>query len=202
MEQLLARLDKWLKTNRADFVETLGAPATSAQLDDLEYRIDSKLPQSFRDFYQWHNGQLEGFGFFASYSLMPVDFVIDAWEGEFARLSDVATDGREFVASDPHWVPFLHSGGSFICLDLTGVHDGKPGQVIDDEKPNHYFILAPTLEQWLECYVTSLELGYWVPDEEGTEYYPKELEGEKGTHYGKLLSQRLPGFPITVDRRR
>lgn len=204
MEALLARLEKWLQANRAEFFETLGPGVTDAVLDDLEYRLDAKLPQDFRALYKWRNGQMtEGFGFYASYSLMPVDFIIDAWEGDYAKLADLTAEGREFVANDPNWVPFLHSGGSYLTIDLTGVQDGKPGQVIDDEQPSQYFILAPSVEQWLETFVTSLELGYWSSDEEGTEYYPNELPaGETGTHYGKLLSQRLPGYPIAVDRKK
>ena len=56
-DALIARADKWLAANRADYYEILKPGATDAELDAFEGRFAIKLPAAFRQLYRWRNGQ-------------------------------------------------------------------------------------------------------------------------------------------------
>jgi cell wall assembly regulator SMI1 len=115
----LERMELWLATNRPDYLERLRPGATEAELDAFEARFSLQLPDSFREFYRWRNGQPPDLSASLSQNWM------------FSSLDEIAETkelldgmiGTDF--EDPKWwrlswIPFLaNGGGDHLCLDLT-----------------------------------------------------------------------------------
>ena len=160
MESLLERMERWLATNRPDYLARLQPGVIDAQLDAFEDRFSIKLPSAFRKLYRWRNGQAEG-----NYKSLQLNRM-------FSTLESVA-DTKELmdgmIGSDfdrPEWwrrgwVPFLsNGGGSHLCVDLTAEDGGRPGQLVafwkaDEDRPIEY----ASVEAWLADLVESMESG-------------------------------------------
>src|SRR5881394_3336293 len=54
---LIERVDRWLAAQRPDYYTRLQPGVTDAALDAFESRFSLRLPESFRAFYRWRNGQ-------------------------------------------------------------------------------------------------------------------------------------------------
>lgn len=160
VEQLIARMDRWLAANRPDYYALLQPGGSDADLDAFESRFAMKLPTAFRKLYRWRNGQ----------DPMSYDAIQD--NRSFCTLDDVAETkamldgmiGSDF--EDPRywrrgWIPFLHNGGgSYLCLDLAAEDGGEIGQLIafwkqDQDRPVEF----ASMEAWLRALVTSMEEG-------------------------------------------
>jgi cell wall assembly regulator SMI1 len=160
VEQLIARMDRWLAANRPDYYALLQPGVSDADLDAFESRFAMKLPVAFRQLYRWRNGQ----------DPMSYDAIQD--NRSFCTLDDVAETkamlddmiGSDF--EDPRywrrgWIPFLHNGGgSYLCLDLAAEDGGEIGQLIafwkqDQDRPVEF----ASMEAWLRALVTSMEDG-------------------------------------------
>jgi cell wall assembly regulator SMI1 len=160
VEQLIARMDRWLAANRPDYYALLQAGVSDSDLDAFESRFAMKLPVAFRRLYRWRNGQDP-----RSYDAMQDN-------RSFCTLDDVAETkamldgmiGSDF--EDPRywrrgWIPFLHNGGgSYLCLDLAAEDGGEIGQLIafwkqDQDRPVEF----ASMEAWLKALVTSMEDG-------------------------------------------
>jgi cell wall assembly regulator SMI1 len=57
VEELIARLDRWLAANRADYYAELRPGVTDQALDAFEARFGVQPPAAFRLLYKWRNGQ-------------------------------------------------------------------------------------------------------------------------------------------------
>ena len=127
---LIERVDRWLAAKRPEFYARLQPGVTNAALDAFESRFALRLPEAFRAFYRWRNGQeptcnasFHGNRMFSSLE-------------EIAETKDMLDGmiGSEF--ENPHWwrrgwVPFLaNGGGDHLCLDLTAEVGGTPGQLV------------------------------------------------------------------------
>ena len=160
VEQLIARMDRWLTANRPDYYALLQPGVPDADLDAFESRFAMKLPVAFRQLYRWRNGQ------------NPVSYAAIQGNRYFCRLEEVAETkemldgmiGLDF--EDPRywrrgWIPFLHNnGGSYLCLDLAAQDGGEIGQLIgfwkqDQDRPVEF----ASVEAWLKALVTSMEDG-------------------------------------------
>jgi cell wall assembly regulator SMI1 len=105
------------------------------------------------------------------------------------RIMKELTEAGEFEFEywwRPGWIPFLaNGGGDNLCLDLEGSFNGRVGQVlefwhIDTDRT----VLYPSLDNYLETVVSSLESGAWPENEE---FWPTSHE-----HIARLN----PGYPI------
>lgn len=157
---LIERLDRWLAAERPDYYARLQPGATNASLDAFEARFSLRLPEPFRAFYHWRNGQELSCS--ASFE----------HNRRFSSLEEIA-DTKEMLDGmigsdfeDPRWwrrgwVPFLaNGGGDHLCLDLTAEDGGAPGQLVTfwhdwDNRSIKY----PSFEAWLEQLVDSMENG-------------------------------------------
>jgi hypothetical protein len=124
----VARLDRWLAANRADYYAELRPGVTDQVLDAFEARFGVHLPDAFRLLYKWRNGQ------------NPMHFESFQNNWMFSSLADITVSkeildgmiGYDFT--DPkwwrkEWIPFLHSGGGdHLCLDPMARDFGKPMQ--------------------------------------------------------------------------
>jgi cell wall assembly regulator SMI1/predicted DNA-binding WGR domain protein len=160
VSDLLARLDKWLSSNRPDYYGKLLRGAAPADLDAFEKKLQVQLPSGFRELYQWRNGQDPNCSASLQYNWM------------FSRLEDLS-DSKEtldgmigFDFEDPKWwrrgwIPFLsNGGGDHLCVDLTAEDGGAPGQLLtfyhdSKRRPVEY----PSLRAWLSELVDSMENG-------------------------------------------
>ena len=160
MDELLARMDRWLAAHRPDYYRLLRPGVTDAELDAFEARFGLALPTEFRQLYRWRDGQdpqssapLQGNRTFSTFA-------------EVTTTKELMDDliGSDF--DDPAywrrgWVPFLHNGGgSHLCLDLLAEGGGEVGQLVafwkrDEDRPVEY----PNLEAWLTHLVASMEDG-------------------------------------------
>lgn len=162
IEQFLARIDVWLAQHRPNYYQALQAPASAAQLDELEQQLGHALPAVFRALYLWRNGQspMVSDSFEENRMLMPLEEVI-----ETKQMLDemIDTDFDDPTYWRRGWIPFLsNGGGSYWCLDLAAEDGGHPGQVIsfwksDEDRPIEY----KTMEEWLAHLAQSMEDGHY-----------------------------------------
>jgi cell wall assembly regulator SMI1 len=160
IDDVIARLDRWLATNRPDYYASLQPPATELQLDRFEAKFSLHLPRAFRRLYRWRDGQdpmsFEAMQFNRMFSgLDAISETKELLDGMIGFDFDAPTDWRR------GWVPFLHNGGgSHLCLDLEAVDGGVPGQLIgfwkaDSDRPIEF----ASIDAWLEDLVASMEGG-------------------------------------------
>ena len=89
-------------------------------------------------------------------------------------------------------MPFLDAGGDCLCVDTRGTLGGVAGQVIaffhdDSARAIEY----PSLRNWLETFVVSLEAGLWREQDNALELLDKE-------RFEQLHKQMSPGYPVVV----
>lgn len=160
IDNLITRLDRWLRDNRAEYYSHLQPGVTDDLLTAFEQRFSLKLPTDFRALYRWRNGQAANeFGSFQHNRM-------------FSALEEIA-DTKEMLDEmigadfkDPKWwrcgwVPFLsNGGGDHLCLDLITEDGSNPGQLIAfwhdwEERSIEY----PNFTVWLTELVQSMEDG-------------------------------------------
>ena len=161
-DNLIHRMDCWLRDNRPAYYATLQPPADDIDLDQFENRFSIKLPTEFRSLYKWRNGQdllANNFDVLVgNQSLMPLENIADTKE---------MLDGMiGFDFEDPKWwrrgwIPFLaNGGGDHLCLDIAAEDGGQPGQLISfwhdwDQRSVEF----PNITGWLTKLVESMESG-------------------------------------------
>jgi cell wall assembly regulator SMI1 len=57
MNDLVARLDKWLRVNRPDYYPDFQPGVTATEIAEFEMQFAPKVPQLFKELYMWRNGQ-------------------------------------------------------------------------------------------------------------------------------------------------
>ena len=95
MENLLERLEQWLRLNRPDYFSRLQPGLTLEEITEISAPLGFKLPDEVIKLYQWHNGTL---GFYDEF------FIIY----RFATLKDAVErtlEMRESTAEYPLGVP-------------------------------------------------------------------------------------------------
>ena len=193
-DELIVRLDKWLRAHRPDYYRWLLPGLTDFEYKKFEKRLGRQLPAAFRALYQWRNGQSDncykGFQdnrqFASAESILHHKQVID----------EVSQAGDFTMANWWHstWVPFLdNGGGDAVCLDLTGVFTGCPGQLIKfwhdwEDRSVQY----PSLLVWLDVFVGSLEMGLWA--DVGGDLHPVDEEA-----WARYRRRHSPGYPLRYE---
>ena len=184
MATTLERLDDWLRAYRPDYHAQLSPGLTAEEVLAFEQALGRELPDAFKGFFRWRNGQDDGCydSLVHNFSLMSADAVIGARTGLNGLL-----EGGDFDRANwwsPGWIPFLHNGGGdHYCLDLAGTFTGAPGQVLvfwhaDSDRP----IQSRDFATWLETVVTLLEADDFGLDE-----------------YGVDLEDHDPGYPLEFE---
>ena len=155
MDELLRRLDQWVRAHRADYYPVLNPPATPAQLSKLEKVVGKPLPAEFHSLMQWKNGQPEG-----EYSaLHPITNEM------FMAISEIITtikDMRELVKFGDisadlwknTWIPFMSDGGGrHTCVDA------ESGNVFiwDHEEETAPEVKYKTIREWLKDLLAVLD---------------------------------------------
>jgi cell wall assembly regulator SMI1 len=154
---LLGRIDRWLAKHRPHVYRALLPGASPADLDALQAVLGGKLPDELRAWLSWHNGQdADGVGAF-----------VDSWYLMSAR--QIAEAKKELDAEghpgwQRAWVPFLDDDESdYLCLDAGQA--GCPVRECWSGQPDHPTV-APSLQAWVEQFVTGLEQNAYHEDPE------------------------------------
>lgn len=158
--ELIAKLDQWLRTHRPDYYANLHPGVTEADLAALETQFSLQLPSTFHQLYRWRNGQD-----LASFESLQLNRM---WMSlaDIAETKDLLDGMIGYDFDDPRywrrgWVPFLsNGGGSYLCLDLTAEDGGQPGQIVefwkaDEDRP----VIWANMRAWLAALVGSMEDG-------------------------------------------
>jgi cell wall assembly regulator SMI1 len=161
MLELVTRLDAWLSRYRPSYHAQLLPGLTAEELTAFEAQLGVTLPDGFRVFYQWRNGQADDYfkSFRGNQSWMSAADIAGTKE-----LMD-SMIGSDFEPGwwERSWIPFLHNGaGSYLCVDIAGMNGGQPGQLVefwnrDRDRP----VVSPGLDYWLHDFVRSLERDRW-----------------------------------------
>jgi cell wall assembly regulator SMI1 len=190
MPALLDRLDRWLRRNRPAYYSRLRPGASERDLMKFERNLGRNLPAGLRALYRWHDGQEAGCSSAFQYQqmFMPLADVRRAsvalnqlyFDGEFSEMNWWSTA----------WLPFLDNGsGDHLCVDLDGAFAGHPGQVVsfyhDWDRRN---IEYPSLEKWLQVFVTGTEADMW--EENDGAFQPLDADQMRG-----VRSRLTPGYP-------
>ena len=148
--EAIARVDRWLATQRPSYYAHLRPGVTNAALDAFQSRFALELPMDFRLLYRWRNGQEPGNSeaLYRNRMFMSLEEIAEEKELLDGMIGYDFDDPRYWRRS---WVPFLHNGGgSYLCLDLAADDGGSPGQLVafwkaDDDRPVEY----PSVTAWL-----------------------------------------------------
>jgi cell wall assembly regulator SMI1 len=157
---LLAKIEWWLKSNRAGYFNQLLPGATDADLDTFAARFGLALPAGFRALYRWRNGQ------------SPNDFSSFTGNRMFMSLAEVTKEktGLDTRANtdDPsawrrEWIPFLDDGGgNYTVVDLTPEGHGQLRDYYHDE--DFRTVVNASVEEWLQEIADSMEDGTYEGD--------------------------------------
>ena len=182
MEALLNRLEAWFQEHLPEVLADLNPGAIPFALEYLEDIIDVQLPNSFKEFYQWHDGQKREIliGLFYGFEWLDLEEVYNEWQ-TWSELSDQGFDEIESFHTgkvkemyiNKRWIPFTNDGGgNHLGIDLDPGLRGTVGQIINfgsDEDTK--FVIADDFESFLSWYITQLESGNYLIKENS--------EGEK-----------------------
>jgi cell wall assembly regulator SMI1 len=156
----IARLDRWLANNRPDYYQSLQPGVSNADLDQFEVDFNVRLPESFRTFYRWRNGQAND-----CYASLQDNRMLMSLEN--IRAAKEVLDGMigaDFEAQNwwrREWVPFLdNGGGDHLCLDLSPMADGISPRVREfwHDMPERD-VTQLTFQSWLGVLVEQMEEG-------------------------------------------
>lgn len=130
MNDLIQRFEAWLRENRPDYLAHLRPGADDAALDNFESTFSLRLPEDFRAFYRWRDGQSEDCtdSLYDNMMFSPLESV-----RETKTMLDemIGTDFDDPTWWRKGWVPFLdNGGGDHVCLDVEAVDFGEPGQIV------------------------------------------------------------------------
>lgn len=156
-----------LRINNPDILEDLNPPASDYEINDLEKKINNKLPSDFIEFLKIHNGQ-KGLsnGLFNDLEFLSTDRIFEEWViwKELKDNNDLSENeadtekGIQNVWWIPQWIPFTYNGaGDNMCLDLAPGTGGHLGQVIamwhDDSNRK---IEANSFTAWLSSFINTI----------------------------------------------
>jgi cell wall assembly regulator SMI1 len=188
-QNLISKLDNWLKENRPAYYNKLAPGATAEALDEFEKAIGLKLSEGLKLLYMWKNGQEGEETLQYNWMFMSLRQIQEATE----LLNDLLKSG-DFELENwwcTKWLPFLdNGGGDYLCLDTEGAFKGVKGQIITfwhdwEDRSIEY----PSYEKWFESFVLSLEANLWKNTTEGvTPLDEDELES--------FIKKINAGYPV------
>ena len=169
----LRRLDDWYAAHLSGRYK-FNPPATDAQIDAFQRLVGISLPESYRQFYRWHDGEDDDrWGHIYGLPIIPLRVAASEWRAWNRVLADLKGDRYAIAGSswppgavdpayiNPRRIPLTIDGsGNSIGLDFDPWPAGRMGQVIlygrdEDTKA----VLAPSLGAFLTWIADLLEGG-------------------------------------------
>ncbi|WP_305840160.1 SMI1/KNR4 family protein [Photobacterium leiognathi] len=176
MEHLWKKLEEWLAQNWPEGLSSLNAPATTQQIDELEFKLQAKLPSDFVACLKIHNGQSGFLSFFDGMEFLSCEEIYSQWavwndlnkSGEFKGILSAPEPGIKNDWWNSKWIPFTHNGGGdHLCLDLAPSQSGSTGQVITmwhDMEARE--LQAKSFQEYFQYYVEGVLSGKYIYSEE------------------------------------
>lgn len=191
IKEILVPLDEYLREHRKSFYKELQQGLSSEEIAQQEARLGFSLPLEFHELYSWKNGQAlnseQPFQF--NFYWLPLEAAVD----RHLQLNQDHT--HEQITKDwwnPKWLPLLdNTHGDHLCLDLEGIADGHPSQLINywsdwEDRSIEY----PDLASFLGIFLASMQQEMWFYSEEDG-YQPKEEHD-----WDDFLEENIPGYPL------
>jgi hypothetical protein len=208
MEDLIQRLDSWLKQNRPEYYAQLLPGLSDEELTAFEKTLGVALPDEFKLLYQWRNGQKDELDcFIHNLAWLKAESVISRSISEFSiKAYDHVTTRNEIGGKDKSIkrVTFLYNSASThaYILDLTGIFGQNKGLILSCGSSilgqdfilynSQDCILYQNAYKWVETTVVALEKGFF------------EYKREKGMiakdNYEEFLKANNPGYPMFIER--
>jgi cell wall assembly regulator SMI1 len=177
MRDVWQHIDKWLRVNAPQVLDTLQAGASEEEIRETEKFLSVEFPAEVKDSYRIRNGQSRGdVGFINGLEFLSLARMREEWAVWKDLLDSGGFEGFESepekqVRTDwwnPKWIPLTSDwGGNYECLDLAPTEEGEVGQIISmwhDEAKRQ--VLADSFRGWLEQFANDLEAGRYVLAEE------------------------------------
>lgn len=159
MDELLERLERWLSKHRKRFLSKgLRRGARAQSLGKLEKSLGMHVPTELWALLSWHDGQTA-----TPAGRFEENWLLMSTERIAAAKADLDA-GAEDTGWDAKWVPFLDDdNGDYLCLD----NSKRPAPVRAFYLGNtEHKVIAPSLQAWLEDFVTALEAGKYHEEPE------------------------------------
>ncbi|MEE3715852.1 SMI1/KNR4 family protein [Tumidithrix elongata RA019] len=78
MQELLEKLEQWLRLNKPEYLSRLQCGLTLKEIEDLATPLSLRLPEEIVQLYQWRNGsEASGDNFFLIYRFLPLREAIE-----------------------------------------------------------------------------------------------------------------------------
>ncbi len=171
---ILGRLDSWFAANLETDKYAFNPPASGVRIDDFERIVGQKLPRSWRQLYEWHDGENDDRrGHIYGLPILPLKQAASQWQQWQDTLAALGNDryavpGKAWPDGavdpayiNPGWIPLTSDGsGGHVGLDFDPWPDGRVGQIIlfgrdEDVK----VVLAESLGQFFAWIAGLLESG-------------------------------------------
>ncbi len=174
MEKLIDSLKNWLIHN-VHVESPLKTGASDEEFVALEKIVQVKLPEDFKQFYKFHNGQSEEAPYITPLGeLLSLDGIAFQWglwkelvdDNAFEGITSEPDGGIKNDWYNPKWIPFTYDGsGNHLCIDLDPAEGGHVGQVITmwHDEPGREWI-AGSFQEWLSLFVHQLNDDYFRYD--------------------------------------
>ena len=86
MEQICFTLENWLGQYFPEVLSDLNPGCSNQEISKLENRLNCRLPEDFKDFYRWHNGQKgDTTGLFCGLPYLSTNFSRHFFKGDIVR---------------------------------------------------------------------------------------------------------------------
>lgn len=219
MTNLCARLEAWLASRFPAALESFNPPATKRQITAFERAVRAEMPEDFRDWFRWRNGQKPhpDQSILMGSELLSLKDSAKEWKSwqtvadMNAQVSEVSKSTPEgaiqLAYSLPGWIPWAKESASsnYYGIDLNPGPKGTVGQVISFGRDNHYhmYVGGSSLTASLEFLVEEMEagrvsirpLGMDYPDVERTchDYFHPGLIGVATALWGIWAALHLEG---------
>lgn len=183
MQAILDHLELQLVRHVPDLARRLRAPATTAQIEQVESLLGRPLPADLRAAYLWHDGTLavrpdpsdmgpELFGPFSRWCSL--EMAMELWHRDLDHWQSDVDGSFEDYVNDPDndnggelrywpavpsvWLCIGYSGTrSRTFVDLYPGSSGICGQLVDSDGEGSERVLAPGIREYFSWLASSLE---------------------------------------------
>lgn len=160
--QFVGQLAEIFSQNIEEENQTLAPPATEAEIEEFQQNIGLPLPESFYDFYRWHNGSAKeppynfDVPFQDSKSILSLSSILRIKEMFDSHQKEGIYDRwLEGAYWDYAWMPFMYNDWFVQVIDTKGSFGGNPGQILgfDYKSEDGRCISHTSFDKWLETII-------------------------------------------------
>ncbi len=194
----IARLEAWLSANRPKYLKQLKKGADAQAIVKLERAVGAVLPEGFKAFLAWRNGQPGSCwsALVGNRAFMPISEIVSS-RRDLNEMLDAGQFERAHWWSTK-WVPFLSANEvDLLVIDLEGTFTGKKGQVLEFWHDETWrTIVHASFDDWLRTFVEALEAGLYRIEYDEDDGEEADLEITRPSELAKLTKKLNPGYPI------